>query len=76
LLKRIRELIGARPPQPNSNVDSISQWLKQILGITSERCPKCGDQLIEQSLPGRLPRKRSRLTRLRSTVSQPRGPPG
>ena len=75
LLERIRELIGARPSQPPSVVDSISQWLKQILGIDSELCPNCGDHLIEQPLPGQLPPRKSRLARRPPKLGQPRGPP-
>jgi hypothetical protein len=75
LLKRIRELIGASPSQPNSAADSTSQWLKQLLGIASELCPNCGDHLIEQPLPSQLPPSKSRLTRHPPKLGQPRGPP-
>jgi hypothetical protein len=75
LLERIRELIGARPSQPPSVVDSISQWLKQILGIDSELCPNCGEHLIEQPLLSQLLPMKSCLTGRPPRLSQPRAPP-
>ena len=49
-LAKIRELLGARAPQPQAVVRTTPQWLETVLGIEPTRCPQCGGQLSEQEL--------------------------
>ena len=53
LLTRIRVIIGLQPQQAFT-AQSAADWLKQALGIDSEICPNCGDQLIDEPLPNPL----------------------
>jgi predicted Zn-ribbon and HTH transcriptional regulator len=77
-LRKIRRLIGAKSPQPIVN-PSAMEWLKELLGIDTNLCPCCGEQLLEQSLACQLPpagRWSSQAkTDTRHATINPRGPP-
>jgi hypothetical protein len=73
-LTRIRVVIGAQP-QKNFTPEPADAWLKRVLGIDPDLCPKCGDLLIESPFPNQLSRPAS-VSRDRSQANaSPRGPP-
>lgn len=48
-LATIRQLLGAKQPQPQP-VLTATQWLESVLGIDTSRCPCCGGRLHESEL--------------------------
>ena len=66
----IRQLLGAKSPEPLL-VQTVGQWLLEVLDIDVTRCPQCGGELDEQALP---PTDPPRVTP--ASLSLPaRGPP-
>lgn len=71
-LAQIRCLIGATEPVVSEPL-SVAEWLKDTLGIDPNRCPCCGEVLLETELrPFYVPLKRL-ATIIHS--STPRAPP-
>ena len=53
-IETIRNLIGARKPVPEDSISPIRQWLEETIGVKPDRCPCCGDALIETEIPSQL----------------------
>jgi hypothetical protein len=72
-LAQIRQLIGAKSPKPQVLKSSTEQWMMLVPGIEPDRCPCCGDRLLETPLPNRLiqPSMKADL----QTAITVRGPP-
>ena len=51
----IRKLLYARAPKPLS-APTVQQWLLQVFGIDTTRCPECGGPLQTRELPASPPR--------------------
>lgn len=55
-LNRVRELLGVAPPaaaepQPRTAAD----WLKRVLDVDADRCPCCGETLLQETLAPQPP---------------------
>jgi predicted Zn-ribbon and HTH transcriptional regulator len=76
-LARIRQLLGARPPQPQPE-QTARQWLEAVLGIDVSTCPCCGGPLVEETLlptPGENVLLRQLLPAPPMPPTQARAPP-
>lgn len=50
-LAQCRELLGARPPEPDEQPRTAAEWMRAVLDIDIARCPCCGGELQQEMLP-------------------------
>lgn len=53
-LKQIRRTIGARPPQSDVLIPQAAQQLLLSLGMDTQKCPCCGNDLITEEIASSL----------------------
>ncbi len=53
-LAKCRELLGARPSQPDKQPQTAAEWMGVLLGIDITCCPGCGGRLRRDLLPRSL----------------------
>ena len=71
-LAQIRQLIGAKASVACEPLTS-AEWLSEMLGLDTSRCPCCGKTLFETELPRfYIPLK---LVAVITCLFTPRGPP-
>lgn len=69
-LAKIGKQLGVTQPPTAEKEDSLEQWIREVLEIDIDACPRCGDGLIRTELP----RMRPAIQLCRSDRN-PRGPP-
>jgi Putative transposase/Transposase zinc-binding domain len=74
-LAQIRQLLGASAPSPLPPTPTADQWLREVLGIDTTKCPCCGEPLLQTRLAP-LPGSNVLLVCFPEVARpNPRGPP-